>query len=103
MTCGGDLHAVHTVLSYEIVTGVAPRTARVFKDPPVVNWKVTSSPIPIDMNTFGVSPRSTTQVMTGTGTSVPPIRISSQKIGIPRESIGSQKVRNAHPLKFSIN
>ena len=56
----------------------APGAAHVFKDPPVVNWKVVSRPIPIDMNTIGLSPRATTQVLTGTGTSAPQIRISSQ-------------------------
>ena len=99
-TCGGDLHEVHTVLLEEIITGAATSAALVFKYPPVVIWKVASKPIPIDMNTAGVSPRSTTQVLTSTGTSTPPIRIRSQDIGIPGVSIGPQKFRNAHPLIY---
>ena len=55
--CGGAFHAVRTVLCEEIVTGVAPSAARDFKDPPVVNWKVASKPILIDMNNVGVSPK----------------------------------------------
>ena len=41
--------------------------------------------------------------MTGAGTSAPPFRIRIQKIGSPRGSIGTQKVRNAHPLKTPID
>ena len=37
LTCGGALHAICTVPSEEIVTGVATSAARVFKDPLVVN------------------------------------------------------------------
>ena len=100
---GGSLHAVCTVLLKEIFTGAAPRAARVLKDPTMVNWKVTRRLIPIDMKIVGVSPRSTTQVLTGTGTSAPPINIRSQDIGSPRGSIGPQKVRNAHPFKTFIH
>ena len=59
--------------------------------------------IPIDMNTIGVPPRATTQVLTGTGISGPPIRIRGQEVGSPRGSIGPQKARNAHLFKTSIN
>ena len=97
------MHTVSTVFLEEIVTGAAPSAAHVFKDPPVVNWKVARRPISIDMNTFGISPRANTQVMSGTGTSAPPILIRIQNIGSPRRSIGPQKVRNAHPFKTSIN
>ena len=102
-TCGRDLHALRTVLSEKIFTGTAPSAEHVFKDPPVVNWKITSRLIRIDMNTIIVSPRATTQVLTSTGTSAPPIRIRIQEIGSPRGSIGPQKVRNAHPFKTLIN
>ena len=97
------MHAVRTVLLEEIVTGTAPSAAHVFEDPPVVNCKVASRPIPIDMSTFRVSPRATNKVLTGTGTSAPPIRIRSQVIGIPSGSICPQKFRNAHPFKTTIN
>ena len=103
LTRGGDLHAVRTVLSGEIVTSAAPSAARFFEDPPVVNCKVASRPITIDMNTAGVSPRATNQVMTGTGTSAPTIHIRSQDIGSPKGSIIPQKVRNTHPFKTFIN
>ena len=83
--------------------GTAPSAARVFKDPPVVNWKVASKPIPIDMNTVGVSPSANTQVLTGNGTSTPSIHIRIQEIGSPRGSIDPQKVRSVHPFKTSIN
>ena len=102
LICGGALHAVRKVLTEEIITGAAFSSARVFKDPPGVNWKVTSRPIPTEMSTVGVSPISSTQVMTGSGTSEPPIRIRSQGIGSPRGSIVPQKVRNANPFKTSI-
>ena len=88
LTYRGYLHVVRTVLSEEIVTGAAPSAAHVFEDPPLVNWKVASTSIPIDMNTVGLSPRSTTQVLTGTGTSAPPIHIRIQEVGSPRGSIG---------------
>ena len=68
------MHAVHMVLTEEMFTGVAPSSALVFKDPHVVNWRVKIRLIPIDMNNVGVSPRATTQVLIGTGTSTPPIR-----------------------------
>ena len=93
---------VHTVILEEIVTGALPSAAHVIKYPPLINYKVTHRLISIDMNTVGVSPRSTNQVLTGSGTSAPPIRIRSQEIGSPRGSIGTQKVRNNHPFKTSI-
>ena len=82
------LHAVRTVLLEEIVTGVAPSAACVSKETPVVNWKVASKPIPIDMNTFIVSPRENIRVLTVNGTSTPSIRVRSQEIGSTRGSIG---------------
>ena len=102
-TRGGDLHAVHKVLLEEIGTGADPSAARVFKDPPVINCKVARRPIPMDMNTYGVSLRVTTQVQPDTGTSAPPFLISSQEIGSPRGSIVTQKVRNSHPFTTSIH
>ena len=102
-TCVGDLHAVRTVLSEDIVTGAAPSAARVLKYPLVVNWKAAISPIPIDMNTAVVTPKATNQVLIGTGTSGPSIRIRIQDISSPRGSIGPQKVRNDHTFKTSIN
>ena len=102
-TCGGDLYVLLTVILEEIVTCAAPSAAHVFEDPMLVNWKVASRSIPIDMNTVGVSPISTTQVLIGNGTSVPPTRIRSQETVSPRGSIGPQEVRNAHPFKTSTN
>ena len=37
LICGGALNAIFTVLSEEIVTGVATSAAHFFKDPPMVN------------------------------------------------------------------
>ena len=102
-TCGGALLVVCTVLLEDIGTGAAPSATHVFKYPPVIKWRVEIRTFPIDMNTVGVSPRDSTKVLTGTGTSTPPISIRSQKIVSPRESIGPEKVRNAHPFKKSIN
>ena len=102
-TCGGALHAVHTVLLEEIVTGVASSAAHVFKDPLVVNWNAAIRLIPIDMNIVGVSQRANIQFMTGTGTPAPTICIRRQKIGSLRGSIGPQKARNTHLFKNSIN
>ena len=103
LTCGGALHAVCTFLTEEIVTGAAPSAACVLKYPQVLNWKVASRPNPIDMNTVVVTPRVTTQVQIGTGTSAPPIFIRRQKIDSPRGSIGPQKFRNSPPFKNFIN
>ena len=55
------------------------------------------------MKNFGVYPRATTKVLTGTGTSTPPIYTRIQEIVSSRGSIGPQKVRNAHSFKISIN
>ena len=103
LTCVGDFHAVRTVVLDNIVMGAAPRAARVFKDPLVVNWKVEIRPIPVDMNIVGVSRIYTTHVITGTGTSTPLISKSRQTIDSPRGSIGPHKVSNTHPFKTSIN
>ena len=81
---------------------MAPSAAHVFEDPPVVDSKVTSRMIPIDMNTVRLSPRANTKVLSGTGTSAPQIHISIPEIVSPRGSIGPQKVRNTHPFKTSI-
>ena len=89
--CGGYLHAVRTIILEEIVTVTAPSATCVFKDPPVINWKFASSLIPIDMKTVVLSPRSNTQVLTGTGTSTPPILIRRQEIDSPRGYIGPKK------------
>ena len=61
-TSGRDLHAVHAVLHKKIVTGATYNTAGVLKDPSVVNWKDTGGTIPVDTNTFGIPPITTTQV-----------------------------------------
>ena len=100
---GGALHEVLKVLLKDIVTGAVPSAAHVFKDSPVLNWKVASKPIPIDNKTVEVYSRATTQLLTCTVTSAPPIRISIQDIGSPRGSIGPQKFRNFHPLKTSVH
>ena len=87
---GGTLHAVRTVLLKDIVPDAAHSAAHVFKDPLVVNWKVTGGTIPQDRNTFGIPPRATTPVRIGTVPLVPPTRMGSQDIGSPRRSIGPQ-------------
>ena len=102
-TSGRALHAVHTVLLKEIVTGATRSTVVVPNDPSVINWKDTGGPIPVDKNTVGIPPRKTTQFLTGTGTSVPPIRIWIQKIEGPRRSIIMQEARNSDPFDASIN
>ena len=56
------LHVVHAVLHKEIVTGATCSAAGVLKDPSVVNWKDTGGTIPVDTNTFGIPPITTTQV-----------------------------------------
>ena len=98
-----DLHAVRAILHKEIVTGATCITAGVLKDPPVINWKDTSGTIPVDRNTIGIPPRTTIQVWTGNGLSVPPISKGSQEIESPRRPIIPQEVRNADPLDNSIN
>ena len=102
-TSGRALHAVRTVLHEEIVTVTKRSTSGVLKDPPVVNWKDTGRTVPVDRNTVGIPLRTTTQVRTGAGPSVPPISIESQKIEDPRRSIIPQEGRNSKPLEASIN
>ena len=91
------------VLNKEIATGAMCSTAGVLKDPPVKNWKDASGPIPVDKNTAGIPPRTTTKVMNGTGPSAPPISIGSHNIEEQRQSIILQEARNAKPLDASIN
>ena len=97
------LHAVCEVLHKDIVTGATCSTAVVPNDPLVINWKDAGESITVDKNTVGIPPRKTTQFLTGTGTSVPPISIWSQKIEGPRRSIIMQEARNSDPLDASIN
>ena len=47
-TSRGDLYAVRTVPHKEIVTGATRSTLGVLNDPPVINWKEASGPIPVD-------------------------------------------------------
>ena len=102
-TSGRALHTVREVLHKEIVTGTTRSAVGVIKNPPVVNWKNTGGMITADRNNVGIPPRTTTQVQTGTGPSVPPISIGRQKIEGPRRSIINQEARNAEPLDASIN
>ena len=53
---GVTLHAVHTILLKEIVMDAARSAAHIFKNPPVVNWKVTDGEITWDGNTTGTPP-----------------------------------------------
>ena len=94
---------LHAVLHKEIVTGATCSAAGVLKDPPVVNWKDTGKLNPVDRNTTRIPPRTTTQVHTGTGPSVPSTSIGSQEIEGPRRPIIFQEVRNAEPIDASIN
>ena len=100
---GGTLHAVRTILSNEIATDTVPSAARVFKDPPVVNWKDTDGTITQNGNTIRNPPRSTTPVLVGAGPFVYPTKMGSQNIGVPRGSISPQEVRNAQLFDTSIN
>ena len=86
-TNGRALHAVRAVLLKEIVTGATRSAEGVLKYPLAVNWKETGGTITVDRNTARIPPRTTTQVWTGTGPSVPPISIWRQKIEGPRRSI----------------
>ena len=102
-TSGRSLHAVRAVTHKDIIIGATCSTAGVLKDPLVVNWKDTSGKILVDRNTAVIPPRTTTQVQTGTGTSVHPIIIGRQKIEGPRPSIIPQEVRDTEPPDSSIN
>ena len=97
------LYAVREVLHKDIVTGTTCSTEGVLKYSPVVNWKDTSGPIPVDRNNFGIPLITTTQVLNDTGPSASPISIGSQKIEGPRRSIPPQESRNPEPLDASIN
>ena len=66
------LHAVRVGLHKEIITGATRSTAGVLKDPPVINWKDASGQIPVDKKSVGITPRTTTQVLTGNGPCAPP-------------------------------
>ena len=98
-----NLHAVHGVLHKEIVKSVMCSAAGVLKYPTLVNWKDASRRISIDRNTVIMSPRTTTQVRTGTGPYVSPIHIGIQKIEGMRRSIIPQEFWNTKPLDASIN
>ena len=74
------LHVICAVLHKEIVTGTTCSSAVALKDFLVVNWKDMGGTILVDRNTVRIPPRTTTQVLTGTGPSVPPVIIGSQKI-----------------------
>ena len=100
---GLHLHGICTVLSKEIVTGVARISVRVFKDPPVVNWTETGGTNPRNKNTVRMPHRATAPVWISTGPLVFPNRMGSQDIGGPRRSITPQEVRNDEPLDASIN
>ena len=99
----GALHTIRTVLHKEIFMGTACITTGVLKYPTVVNWRDTNGPIPVDRNTVGILPWTTTQVLTGTENYAYPISIGSQSIEGPMWSIIPQKARNAKPLDASIN
>ena len=88
LTCGRALHAVCTILMEDIITGATPSAVNIFKDPLVVDCRDASRLITIDMNTFGVTYRSTNQVLIDTGTSAPLTRIRCQKMYSARVSIG---------------
>ena len=102
-TSRGDLHTLRTVLHQDIVTGATRSTLGVIKDPLVINHRDAIGPIKVDKNTVGIPPRTTTQVLNGTGPSAYPIRIWRQKIEGTRRSIILQESRNAEPLDASIN
>ena len=92
------MHTVRAVLLEENVVGATRRAAIVLKDPPVLYWKDTGGTIPVDRNTVGIPPRTTTQFWTGNGSSVPPNSIENQKIEGPRQSIIPKEVMKAKPL-----
>ena len=98
-----DLHAVCAVLHKKIVTGATHSTTGVLKDPPVINWKDASGLIPVNKKVVVIPLRTNTQVLTGIGTSAPPIIIGSQMIEGPRRSIIPQEARNSEILYSSIN
>ena len=100
---GRDLHAVHRVLSKDIVVGVSRSAARIFEGPPVVNLKDTGETTPREKSTVGITPRATTPVRVGTGPLVSPTRMGSQDIGGPRRFIVPQEVSNTDTLDASIN
>ena len=102
-TSGRDLNAVREVLHKDIFMGASRSAAGVLKDPQVVNWKDTGGTIPVDRSTVRIPPRNTTQVWTGTGTSVSPIIIGLQNIEGPMRPIIPQEVRNFDPIDASIN
>ena len=102
-TSRGDLHAVRAVLHTDIVTGATRSSVGVLKDPLVINWKGEIRPIPVDKNTVGITSRTNTQVLSGTGPSTSPTSIGIQKTEGTRRSIILQEARNAEPLDGSIN
>ena len=102
-TSGRDLHAVCAVLRKKIVMGAARSTARVFKNPPVVNWKDTDGTIPRDRNTVVMPTIATALIRISTGPSIPQIKIRNQEIEGPRRSIIHQEDRNSESLDTFIN
>ena len=77
VTSGRALYVVRAVLRKEIFKGATCSAAGVLKDPPMVNWKDSSRTVPLDRNTVGMPPITTTPVRNGTVPYVPPIIIGS--------------------------
>ena len=99
----GTTHARHTIASKVIVTDAACSGARVFQDPADINRKDTEGKITWESNTSRRSPRLTSQVLIGGGTTVSPTRTRIQDISSTKGPTGSVEVRNVQILNTSIN
>ena len=71
---------VCAILRKDIVTVATRSTSGVLEYTLVINWKNESGLIPVDKNTVVISPRTTNQVLTGTGPSDPQISIGDHNI-----------------------
>ena len=96
-------HACQTIASKVIVLDAARSSARVFQNPADVKRTDTDTTIPRDGTTSIRSPRLTSPVLIGGGTTVSPTITGSQEIISPKGPTGSGEVRNTQPFHTSIN
>ena len=97
------LHALHKIISKEIVTDVACSAARFLRTPVDVSWIGTDRTTPWDKNTAIDSTRLASPVWIGGSTTGYPSRNGRQYIISPRVPIGTQCSRDAQTLDTYIN
>ena len=99
----GTTHARQTISSKVILTDTVHSGAHVFRNPTDISRMDTDGTIPQDGNTSIRSPRLTSPVLIGGGTTVYPTRTVGKDIIIPKGPTGYVEVRNDQPFHTSVN